>query len=91
MSDAFRYEDLFTRWPTGLHKRGIVTTTLNEAIPFKSFMQIDGMLLLDRTNPDSLGARLIFLEYSSIAAVKLIDPVKSSTFTDLGFTGQLSQ
>lgn len=91
MSQAFTYRELFDRWPTTLQRRGIVTTTLNESIPFRGFMTTETMLLLERNNPDQLGARYIYIEYSAINCVKLIDPAKTASFTELGFVGKLSQ
>lgn len=91
MSQAFSYRELFDRWPASIQRRGIVTTTLNESIPFRGFMTADTMLLLERTNPDQLGARFIYIEYTAINCVKLIDPLKAASFTELGFAGKLSQ
>jgi hypothetical protein len=91
MSEAFSYRELFLRWPASIQRRGILTTNINESIPFRGFMTAGSMLLLERTNPDQLGARFIYLEYSVINSVKLIDPLKTVNFTDLGFEGKLSQ
>lgn len=91
MATALSYRELFSRWPASLQRRGIVTTTLNESIPFRGFMIAESMLLLERTNPDQLGARYIYVEYSAINCVKLIDPAKTASFTELGFEGKLSQ
>lgn len=91
MAERSPWQDMFTRWPDSIHKRGIITTTLNENIPFKAFMISGGMLLLERANPDSLGARFIALEFPSIAALKYIDPLKTSNFAEIGFEGKMSQ
>ena len=84
------WKQLFGNWPEAISRRGIVVTTLNETMPFKGFMIKPEMLLLERQNPDSLGARFIMLRYDAIAAVKLVDPLKAESFTPLGFTGRLS-
>ncbi len=68
-----------------------MTTVLAEQIPFRGFMTTDKMLLLERQNPDSLGARFIVLEYSAVGALKYIDPLKTENFAELGFVGKLSQ
>ena len=60
-------------------------------MPFKGFMIKDDSLLLERTNPDSLGARYILLGFDTINSVKFIDPIKESIFTAAGFVGKLSQ
>ena len=49
----------------------------------------DDTVLLERTNPDSLGARYILLGFDSISSVKFIDPIKESIFTTAGFVGKL--
>ena len=85
------WKSTFTNWPHGIPRRGIMLSSLNEATPFKGFMIKDEALLLERANPDSLGARYILLGFDAIAAVKFIDPLKESVFTAAGFTGKLSQ
>jgi len=84
------WKSIFNNWPTGIQQRGVIVTTLNEAIPFKGFMVKDDMLLLDRTNPDPMGARFIFIDFAAINCVKLIDPVKDSVFVAAGFAGKLA-
>ena len=84
------WKSLFNNWPTGIQRRGILISTLNEPMPFKSFMVKDDLLLLERTNPDSLGARYILLGFEAISSVKLIDPLKESLFTSAGFVGKLA-
>lgn len=85
------WKHVFMNWPTGIPRRGVLVTSLNEATPFKSFMIKDDLLLLERTNPDSLGSRYVLLSYDSINTVKLTDPLKESVFTGAGFLGKLSQ
>lgn len=87
---ANTWKTLFTNWPKDVQRRGVVVNTLNEAIPFKSFMIKEDMLLLDRTNPDPLGSRFILLGFDSVHNVKLVDPIKESVFAAAGFTGKLA-
>jgi hypothetical protein len=91
MAEQSKWQVVFSRWPASIPKRGIVTTTLNENIPFKGFMISGDALLLERTNPDALGARFIMLEYPSVASVKYIDPLKAANFVEMGFEGKMSQ
>lgn len=84
------WKSLFQDWPTELPRRGVVTTSLDEQIPFKGFMLKGERLLLERTNPDPMGTRFIFLPYTNIAAVKLVDVVKETVFCSMGFEGKLS-
>jgi hypothetical protein len=90
MNSTETWKALFSNWPKGIAPKGVLVSTLNESIPFKGFMVKDDMLLLERTNPDPLGARFIFISYDAINCVKLIDPLKESTFTAAGFTGKLT-
>jgi hypothetical protein len=85
------WKSTFTNWPPGLPQRGLLVNLLNEATPFKGFMIKGDSLLLERNNPDSLGARYILLAFDSISSVKFIDPIKESIFTTAGFVGKLSQ
>ena len=91
MAEQHQWQQAFTKWPDSIKKKGIITTVLNENIPFKGFMVAGPMLLLERTNPDSLGARFIMLEYTAINALKYVDPLKTSNFEEMGFKGKLSQ
>lgn len=90
-SSSTQWQQTFLKWPASIPRRGILTTVLDEHIPFKGFMTTDKMLLLERQNPDSLGARFIVLEYATVSALKYIDPLKAESFQELGFVGKLSQ
>jgi hypothetical protein len=91
METARRWSRFFNQWPEGLAKRGLVTTTLNELIPFRSFMLSDDLLLLERTTPDANGSRFIVLTFESIDSLKLTDAVKESVIRGLGFVGHLAK
>jgi hypothetical protein len=84
------WKSLFESWPRDLPHRGVVTTSLDEQIPFKGFMLKGETILLERTNPDPLGVRFIILPYTSVVKVKLVDVIKESTFCSMGFEGKLS-
>ena len=88
---AESWRDVFTNWPATIPRRGVVVSTLNEAVPFKSFMTKGDTLLLERSNPDSLGTRFILVAYDAIHMLKLIDPLKESVLTGAGFMGQLAK
>lgn len=85
------WRDLFANWPATIPKRGVIVSTLNEAVPFKSYFLKGDSLLLERTNPDTLGARFVIMAYESIHMVKLIDPIKESVFNQAGYAGQLAK
>ncbi len=85
------WRDLFTKWPEGIARRGVLVSTLNEANPFKSFLLRGEMLLLERTNPDPLGARYVMISFESIHMVKLIDPLKEEILKAAGFVGSVAK
>ncbi|QDU55594.1 hypothetical protein [Aeoliella mucimassa] len=91
MANSAQWQQTFLKWPASIQRRGILTTVLNEHIPFKGFMTTDSLLLLERQNPDSLGARFVVLEYEVINSMRYIDPLKAENFAELGFVGKLSQ
>ena len=91
MTAINHWKTTFANWPQGINRRGIVVNTLNESMPFKSFMIKEDTVLLERSNPDSLGARYILIGFESIDSVRFIDPIKESILTGAGFIGKLSQ
>jgi hypothetical protein len=84
------WKTVFTQWPATIPRRGVLVSTLNETTPFKGFLVKDDILLLERTNPDPLGARFILIGFEAIHCVKFIDPLKESVFTGTGYVGKLS-
>jgi hypothetical protein len=91
MSNATDWKSLFTNWPAAIPKRGIVTNTLNEPMPFKGYMVRGDVLLLERTNPDAMGGRFILLSFAGIDSVKLIDPIKEADMAAAGFEGKFAK
>jgi hypothetical protein len=85
------WRDVFTNWPAALAKRGVLVSTLNEQIPFKSFLLKGDTILLERTNPDAIGARYVVIGFDAIHLLKLTDPLKESVLTAAGYTGQLAK
>jgi hypothetical protein len=91
MDSSETWRGVFDDWPTEIPRRGIVVTTLNESIPFKGFMVKGQTLLLERSNPDALGARFIVLAYDAINCLKFVDPLKESVFTTAGYRGKFAK
>ena len=85
------WRDVFTNWPATIPRRGLVLSTLNEAIPFKSFLIKGETLLLERTIPDPMGTRFIVLTFDAIHLLKLTDSLKESVLTGAGYVGQLAK
>jgi hypothetical protein len=85
------WRDVFTNWPAALPRRGLVVSTLNETVPFKSFLLKGDTVLLERTNPDAAGARFIVLTFDGIHMLKITEPLKESVLNSAGFVGQLAK
>ena len=88
MAASQNWNDFFGNWPASLPRRGVLQTTLNEAMPFKEFWLKDGMLLLERVTPDALGARFVLLDFEAINVMKFTDPLRPSEISDAGFQEQ---
>lgn len=91
LSTAQQWQDFFQEWPASIPRRGIVTNSLNEQMPFKGFMLKGTMILLERNNPDAMGGRFILMNFTSIDSVKFIDPLKESDATAGGFVGKFAK
>jgi hypothetical protein len=85
------WRDVFTNWPAALPRRGLLVSTLNETIPFKSFLLKGDLLLLERANPDPVGTRFIMLAFDTVHMLKVTDPLKESVLTSAGFVGHLAK
>lgn len=85
MEAAEAWKTLFESWPQTIPKQGILVTTFNETIPFNNFLISGGILLVERDNPDSHGARKVMVAYSAISAVKIASPMELGRFQVLGF------
>ena len=91
MTSAQTWKHVFTNWPTGIPHAGILTNTLNEPTPFKSFFIKEDVLLLERNNPDAQGARFVLMGFDTIHSVKFTDPLKEAVITGAGFVGKLAK
>jgi hypothetical protein len=85
------WREMFLKWPSSIPKRGLIVSSLNEITPFKSFLTKGDMLLLERTNPDPMGARFILMSYDAIHMVKITEPLKEDAFTSAGFVGRYAK
>ena len=91
MASDNSWRETFYEWPAAIPRRGIVVNNLNESMPFKGFLVKGDTVMLERTNPDSLGARFILMPFDTISCLKFIDPLKESVFAAAGFTGKLAK
>jgi hypothetical protein len=85
MSSTQNWNSFFAHWPDGIAQRGMIITSLNDSVPFKNFWIKDGLLLLERVNPDALGGRFVLLSFDGINTVKFTDPLRESVIVEAGF------
>ena len=62
-----------------------MVTRFQESIAFADFLISGGILLLEREQPDSTGARKVMLPYTEIAAVKITNILDLARFQVMGF------
>ena len=85
MSSDSSWKGLFENWPETIERKGLITTTFDEQIPFVDFMLSGNILLVERDKPDSYGARKVMVIYDAIAAVKITSPIELARFQVMGF------
>ncbi|NOY40942.1 MAG: hypothetical protein GXP26_03770 [Planctomycetes bacterium] len=85
MSTTQTWRSFLTNWPAEFQRRGVLLSVLNETIPFNNFWLQDEMILIERKNPDTSGARFILITFDRIDSVRLIDPVSESAIAKAGF------
>ena len=85
MDSAEAWKSLFENWPQAIPRKGMLVTSFNETIPFSSFLISPDILLVERDNPDSHGARKVMIPYGEIRAVKIVDPMELGRFQVMGF------
>lgn len=84
---AETWRGLFTEWPAGLPRQGVIVNSLNEQTPFKNFWLRDQLLLLERTVPDANGGRFVLLTFDVINTVKLTAPLNNAAIAAARFEG----
>jgi len=85
--DGSSWKAFFTGWSSEMPRRGILVTSFGEQIPFAGFLTSDTLLAIERTTPDSLGARSLVIPYENVSAVKLTDVFKPKAMRAAGFDG----
>ena len=80
------WKSFFVEWPADLPRRGVVLSTLNESMPFTNFWLRGEMVLLERKNPDTSGARFILMGFAGIDSVRFIDPLSEQNISAAGFS-----
>ena len=89
MQTGEHWRNVIENWPESIPRKGILVTTQGESIPFVNYLLSEGILLVERDTPDSLGARKVMLTFASIAAVKITAPLELARFQVMGFQAPL--
>ena len=63
----------------------MLVTSFGEQIVFDGFAASDDLLLVERRNPDTVGARTVLVAYQAIQALKVVDVTKAAAWGPLGF------
>ena len=85
METTAAWKAMFEAWPDAIERKGMVVTSLGEAIPFQAFMISGGLLLLERDSPDQFGTRKVILAYDQICSVRLPTTMALARFQVMGF------
>ncbi len=86
MNAAQIWKSFFVDWPADLPRRGVVLSVLNDQTPFKDFWLQGELIMFDRTNPDTAGARYVMLCFDAVNSVKFVNPLSEATIAGAGFT-----
>jgi hypothetical protein len=91
MAASQQWDSFFSNWPASLPRSGVLLTNLNETMPFKDFWLKDGMLLVERTTPDAMGARFVLLSFEMLNVLKFTNPFSAAEIAEAGFRAEIQQ
>lgn len=79
------WRDLFTNWPEGRARSGLLITAWQETIPFCDYRITDEVMFADRPQPDGQGARKAIVPFDQIVALKFKEVFELDAFASAGF------
>ena len=79
------WRTLFENWPKAIAKVGVLITAFGDTVPFNNFMVNEGILLVQRERPDTIGARKMMVSFTAIVALKLVDVEGLEIYEVMGF------
>lgn len=85
MMDDNSWRTLFENWPRNFPRQGVLITTFQESVPFNDFRVNEGILLLQRERPDTIGARKMMISFDAISAMKLTGVEELDVYDAMGF------
>ena len=90
MDMAQAWREYFENWPRELRRRGVIITSFNEQIQFVEFYTSPNILVIQRSAPDTVGARMVMVPFGGILGLKIADVLRSEDLNSLGFAGTQS-
>ena len=79
------WQNLFENWPRTFPRQGVLVTDFQETIPFNDFRVNEGILLLQRERPDTIGARKMMVSFRAIVGLKLTGVEELDVYDAMGF------
>lgn len=79
------WQNLFENWPRNFPRQGVLVTDFQETIPFNDFRVNEGILLLQRERPDTIGARKMMVSFRAIVGLKLTGVEELDVYDAMGF------
>jgi len=79
------WRTLFENWPSTFPRTGVLITQFGESVPFNDFRVNEGILLVQRERPDTIGARKMMVSFTAIVALKLVGVEELEFYDAMGF------
>ncbi len=79
------WRTLFENWPGAMPKVGVLITAFGDTVPFNDFRINEGILLVQRERPDTIGARKMMVSFTAIVALKMVDVAGLDDYGVMGF------
>ena len=78
------WKSTFHNWPANLPRSGALVVE-GDTIVYGDFRVSDTMIIVDRKNPDAMGARKVMVHFSDIRGLKFMEVLELERFDTLGF------
>ncbi len=79
------WREFFENWPQTIPKVGVLIPSFGEPVAFNDFRVNEGILLVQRERPDTIGARKLMVSFTAILALKLVDVEPLDHYETMGF------
>jgi ABC-type polysaccharide transport system permease subunit len=79
------WREMFENWPQTFPKVGVLIPSFGEPVAFNDFRVNEGILLVQRERPDTIGARKLMVSFTAILALKIVDVEPLDHYEVMGF------